>query len=101
MGILVEFTCGNCGYKTQASGGSDRGEVIATQSMICRDCTEVVDVIVGVISDAPDYDKSINKERIGRCPRCNGANVFVWDESWPCPKCDEKMVQGSVVLWWD
>ena len=71
------------------------------ETMICRDCREVVDIVIGRygkegLTGDSDYDKTI-----GVCPKCGGKDVSVWQKSKPCPKCDGRMEmgEGCVVLW--
>ena len=102
MGAKYIFKCKNCGYSTQVSGRKDCGFVAVVQTMICQDCNELVDVLigrrgkVGLTGDAT-YDKRLNQ-----CPKCKGKMVNKWDEETrPCPKCGGYLWQGECVLMWD
>ena len=102
MGSWFRFTCSKCGYGAEVSGGKDCGMLAVVQTMICQDCAELVDVLIGqcgnegMTGDA-DYD-----EGIGICPECNGPNVVVWlNRVRPCPKCDGRMTKGQCIALWD
>ena len=47
MGQLYGFECPSCGYHTEVSGGKDRGFVAFTQTKVCQDCKQVVDILIG------------------------------------------------------
>ena len=47
MGGLFEFKCPNCGYQAEVSGGEDCGFFARTETMVCKNCLQVVDVLVG------------------------------------------------------
>lgn len=101
MGSRYQFSCPECGHERVVSGGLDYGFLAVVRTMVCRDCQELVDVLVrahgqeGETGD-PEYDKDI-----GRCPECHGANVQRWPRSRPCPKCGNRMKksQEPTVMW--
>jgi hypothetical protein len=98
IGQQFEFRCPQCGYRVTVSGGKDCGIIIETQTMTCKACQEVVDVMVGftTTSSPPKRDKTI-----GHCPECNSTNVTPWGKGRPCPKCGKKMTKGMLVRLWD
>lgn len=101
MGSWIEFKCENCSYRAEVSGGKDYGMVAVVQTMICRTCSELVDVLIGQCgregpSGDPDYDKNL-----GICPQCRGEDVAIWRESRPCPKCHGRMIEGQPTAHWD
>jgi hypothetical protein len=89
MGSFYKFDCENCGYTTCVSGGEDCGMMAVVQTMTCKDCNELKDVLVGSCGKVgetgdPEYDKDLNI-----CPGCNGENLSTWSATnRPCPKCD-------------
>ena len=79
MGSWIEFTCENCGYRAEVSGGKDYGMVAVVQTMICRSCGQLVDMqLIGRCgSDGPTGDPDYDKD-LGVCPECRGNDVSVW-----------------------
>jgi uncharacterized paraquat-inducible protein A len=102
MGTKYGFQCPKCGYKAIVSGGRDYGFVAVIRTMICVDCNDLVDVVIGREgNDGPtgnvEYDKNLNS-----CPKCRGLNVYSWSAKRSCPRCKEKMVRSKeAVLLWD
>jgi len=94
---LIEVTC-DCGYRTTvADGGLFAG---VTELFVCRDCREVVSVLVwssGIGADAPPggpVDPT--------CGQCGGTNVQAWREgenrTGVCPRCAAPLDVTSVGL---
>jgi hypothetical protein len=52
MGELFEFKCPGCGYRAEVSGGEDCGDIVITETMVCKKCLRVVDVEVGFAARA-------------------------------------------------
>jgi rubredoxin len=99
MGGRYSFTCSRCSYVATVSGGPDRGFLARTETMICRQCHELVDVAVEVRTPRTFPVKWTQK--VAQCPRCDGTE---WLEIWQnrrCPKCSAEMRQGDLVLLWD
>ncbi len=99
MGRLFEFGCEHCGYQAEVSGGEDAGYLIVTRTMICLDCKEVVDVVVG---ESHPGSLGSDIDIVGRCLRCRGRQVVPWPQSRPCPKCGRRMNKldtGRVCFW--
>jgi uncharacterized paraquat-inducible protein A len=102
MGIKYTFACPDCDYSVMVSGERDCGMVAVVQTMVCKDCQELVDVLVGRYgkdgpTGDPDYDQDL-----GVCPDCQGQNVAPWPEEHPCPRCKSPMVidpDGLEMLW--
>ena len=100
MGTSFEFTC-ECGYNCQASGGEDMGFIARVRTMVCQECTEVVDVLIGTSPKGMPYPDEDFKKSIGRCSHCGGTHLTPWPETFPCPKCQKNMKQGLSVIMWD
>ena len=101
MGIWFEFTCEKCGYCVEVSGGKDFGMVAVVETMICRSCRELVDVIIGRYGkEGPTGDKDYDKN-LGICPKCGGKELTVWKEQRPCPKCGGRMIKCRPTALWD
>lgn len=100
MGTRSRFSCSSCGYETDVSGGKDIGFVAVVETMICNDCTELVDVLVSTWGDDPQSSEL--RSRFGKCPKCGKTNATRWDPNkMPCPKCGNLMQQGEVTVYWD
>lgn len=100
MGQLYRFECPSCGYHAEVSGGKDRGFVALTQTKVCQDCREVVDVLIGKAMDpSAGKDTAIPRTK-QECPVCEGHSLKVWRGN-TCPKCGTKMKKGggAVCLW--
>ena len=82
MGSAYNFVCSDCDYTAEVSGGADGGFMIRTETMVCRACREVVDVVVG--TNAPEM---VSADGMNRCPGCEGEDLAPWTESRPCPRC--------------
>lgn len=99
MGTQVTYQCDNCDYSAHISGGQDAGMLVQTNTYLCYNCMEVVDVITeyitGMASDESD---------IGKCPICNFSEYLkVWDtKACPCPKCNGTMKvspETEITMW--
>jgi hypothetical protein len=98
MGEWFEFKCHGCGYRAEVSGGEDCGMIAVTETMVCENCQELVDVQVGYA--LPLYHGEWDKN-MTRCPVCHSDDVTPWEKGWPCPKCGKRMVKGGSVCLWD
>jgi len=48
VGRTYIFECPHCLYRTQVSGGADAGLHCAVQTVVCRDCRELFDVLTRI-----------------------------------------------------
>lgn len=96
MGTTNEYKCKSCGYLAQVSGHRDAGFMCITETMICNNCMELVDVIIEAQPHAQHLDKFV-----GLCPNCSTSNVQKWPQDGPCPKCKNEMEQGKLISFWD
>ena len=102
MGKIFEYKCGQCEYTASVSGGRGVGMTAVVQTMICLDCKELVDVLIGRFgidgpTGDPDFDNDLNL-----CPECRGSQVRPWSKKRPCPRCGERMSKpdnGLITLW--
>ena len=65
MGSKYTFVCPKCSATLFSSEGRDVGFVAVVQPMICDDCNELVQVLIGHegkdgASGNPEYDKDLN-----------------------------------------
>ena len=128
VGVLNAYACEGCGYTAEVSGGPDYGGISHTQTMACRNCQELVDVVIATEEEARA------RAVVGRCPRCGrAARLVAWGKDaggpgayeprsleqmlmgvsrsrldadphpvWgPCPKCGGDMVFTDSVGMWD
>ena len=101
MGTCYRYSCENCGYEAQVSGGRDIGMQAVVRTMFCRGCRELVDVLIGKFGmDGPTGDADSDRD-LGMCPECRGADVVVWVDGNPCPRCKGRMVRGEDFIMWD
>ncbi len=97
MGSTYTFCCSGCGYSAEVSGGADYGFVAQTETMICKPCRAVVDVMVGTRDPA-----QISTDDLNQCPECDGKDLTPWDESRHCPRCNGTMEvnpTGPTTMW--
>jgi len=102
MGTHYVFECSDCKYSTATSDGRDVGMMAVTKTMVCRGCTEVVDVMIGQFGqDGPTGDPEFDKQ-LGVCPLCNDSDLRAWPRRHPCPKCKSPMIKDeSSEIDWD
>jgi rubredoxin len=101
MGAYYIFTCPECGYKAEIVGGQDRGISACLQTMICMNCSILVDVHMGRYEQDIQTGKEIFIPENGKCPECFGTNLEAWEKHGPCPKCVGVMKRGEMVALWD
>jgi len=105
MGRTYFFECSECGYRARVSGGVDRGEHIAVQTILCADCRELYDAVIEFKAlrngsnpkTAPRFAVLLNRlpPRGARkwiklklaCPISPLHCVRVWKQPDKCPKC--------------
>ena len=91
MGTSYGFKCPECGKTLFSPTGRSCGMMAVVQPMICRDCNEVVQILIGEFGkDGPTGDPEFDK-RLNICPECGGKNLRKWSKHHPCPKCGTGM----------
>ena len=102
MGTWYSFSCGNCDYGEVLSGGKDTGMEAVVQTMVCRKCEIVTDVLIGQYGkEGPTGDAAFDKP-LGKCPKWRAKKHLVpWEEGMPCPKCGGHMPKGELCALWD
>ena len=99
MGQTYSFTCTKCGYDAGVSGGKDWGWYVVVRTSICKDCSNLVDVITGFRGNDGTYGTPEDKAEIGLCPDCRSKNVVPWGKGHPCPKKNQiPLGKGLLVL---
>jgi hypothetical protein len=101
MGASSEFKCESCGYSTVVAGGKSVGMIVVVETMLCGGCSELVDVVVS--ERFPDILSFETDRGAGQrvCPNCGSADVVIWDNARPCPKCGEQVSEGEIAVLWD
>lgn len=93
MGKRVRFRC-SCGYRQDVSGGPDAGMWVSTQTIVCKQCRKLFDVIVGHTT-SPDPVPI-------QCPKDVAHEVAEWSAGDPCPRCGKALVDaGELIILWD
>ncbi len=104
MGGIYVFECEKCKYEARVAGGRDSGFLINTQTKICPDCRQLVDVVTGIIPGVYMTEKKKLEltEAKGSCPECGKRKFLLW-KARACPKCGGKMKKACAdpVLYWD
>jgi uncharacterized paraquat-inducible protein A len=103
MGTRYGFRCPECGYFATVSGGLDFGMVAVVRTMVCDDCKEVVDVLVGKYGEeGPTGDLRYDKD-LKVCPNCHRRRVRPWSANRNCPRCaaSMKLAHDSPKVLWD
>ncbi len=99
MGARYSFACSSCRYVAGVSGGPDMGKFVQTETMVCRRCHQVVDVVVE--SRTPRTFPVQWTQKVAQCPKCGSTE---WLQPWQnrnCPKCGREMKQGDRLMFWD
>ena len=102
MGTTFTFKCPKCGTLLSSSDGRDYGFIAVIEPMICDDCNQLVDVLIGTCGTAgptgnPEYDKDLNI-----CPQCRGTNLKPWSKNHPYLNCGTNMrISDEPEMFWD
>ena len=65
MGRTYIFECSKCGYRGRVSGGADRGFHFAVQTILCRECRQLHDVVVEFrVAVPPPLRESLVRKRL-------------------------------------
>lgn len=105
MACIYNFMCLSCGYFADVSGRNDTSYLCDTQTVYCRTCRRLTDIII-------EYhlpDSYTQKERadysddyLNRCFGCNGKDFVNWSSGDPCPICGGTMKKSETpVLYGD
>ncbi|OHB44928.1 MAG: hypothetical protein A2178_02385 [Planctomycetes bacterium GWC2_49_10] len=102
MGSIYRYKCAACNYQAEVSGGKDRGFEIFTETKVCLNCKEVMDVGTDVVKDmksAKRIKRDLAKSK-PHCPVCGSEKIRPWKDC-TCPKCGGKMKKGALAYLWD
>ena len=120
MGQTYHFECLVCHYRARISGGADSGVHCEVQTVVCRDCRELMDVFTKVRRHAdassaikfpgffrPEIPPVILRDgsAAGRlvwqkfslgCPVSAKHFVETWNDPGRCPRCGNFMEKNGV-----
>ena len=99
MGQTYEFKCPGCGYKTDVSGGDDRGAESATTTITCHDCKKLYDVVTA--TGGEDEAESKWEQTKPSCPESDRHRIEIWRHPGPCPECGRTMERGKPFMTWN
>jgi hypothetical protein len=103
MEMFHNFVCPTCGYKAQVTGGVDSSDYLTFETMVCADCSQLVDALVEIRPRWLHRQKNgkggykTKKKCVVFCPRCNGFHLIPWAQHSPCPKCSGAMTAEKAV----
>ena len=120
MGRTYHFECSHCHYRAKVSGGADSGVHCEVQTVVCRDCRELLDVFTKVRRRAdaspkikfpaffrPEIPPVILRDgsKGGRlvwhkfkpaCPANPEHFVEIWNDPGRCPRCGNFMEKNGL-----
>lgn len=99
MGRTFAFTCADCGYDVDVSGGSDSGMRFSTQTITCTVCKELTDVVTGEGFKRDLF--TAEDDALPVCSRDPSHRIAAWAHPGFCPKCGGDMVRGQLAMLWD
>jgi hypothetical protein len=99
MGTIFQFSCPNCGYKAEVSGGKDFGFTAATNTILCKNCKKLYDVVTSKESWKACEDDWLPPAY--QCPKSKRHEVELWFHPGACPKCSLTLVREDEILLWD
>jgi hypothetical protein len=126
VGRTYLFECSYCHYRAKISGGADSGVHCEVQTVVCRDCRELLDVFIKVRRRAeasgairfpgffrPEIPPVVLRggSAAGRlvwqkfqpaCPAGSKHFVEIWNDPGRCPRCGNFMEKnGFPAKIWD
>jgi hypothetical protein len=102
MGVWRDFRCPSCDYATHVSGGPDMGMSCATQTILCKQCEVIGDVVVQRWEHGQFPAEDIDRDdALLECPADASHDVVTWSRGGPCPRCGAAMEQGHERVMWD
>ena len=120
MGRTYHFECPYCHYRAKVSGGVDSGLHCEVQTVVCRDCRELLDIFTkvrrreGVVEKVkfPGFfrpeippvilrDGTANRRLVWQkfpptCPVAAKHFVEAWKDPGRCPRCGNFMERGGM-----
>jgi hypothetical protein len=125
MGRTYVFECTKCGCKAKVSGRPERGVRFAVNTVSCKQCKQLYDVITRLklpqpgdreIDDEPPaeelkppaFESVVNRLSLVKakkyrwvafelhCPRSPGHQVHAWKDPGKCPRCGIFMERSAL-----
>lgn len=111
MGKTYHFECPYCQYRANISGGADSGVHCEVQTVVCRDCRELIDVFIKVrrradassaikfpgffrpeippvvLLEGPAGARLMWQTFSPACPAGSKHFVEMWNDPGRCPRC--------------
>lgn len=100
MGTSYRYVCTTCDYSAIVSGGPDAGWIVKTQTGICRQCDQLVDVITE-LREPGVSPLGMSEVTIGGCPNCRANVTEFWNDGDACPRCGGAFGPRLGVMDWD
>lgn len=91
MGVIVKYTCKDCGVIADDVYVGP-GFISINDVFVCKDCGNVM-------SRTIDAKSNEIVEKDSHCPNCNSTNLVIWDRV--CPKCKKQALDEELVGLWD
>ncbi len=99
MGTQFLFTCPDCGYEAEVSGGGDAGMIAASETILCLDCKELSDITTTIWAEGNPMD--VREEFPLQCDKNENHTVRLWEHPDNCPRCGQQMEKGDFTMIWD
>jgi hypothetical protein len=120
MGRTYHFECPYCQYRAKVSGGADSGLHCEVQTVVCRDCRELLDVFIKlrrpadfkpkikfpgcfrpevppvVLRDGSGKSRLVWEKFSPRCPVDAKHVVESWKDPGRCPRCGNFMEKNGL-----
>ncbi len=121
MGRTYHFECPYCHYRAKVSGGADSGIHCEVQTVVCRDCRELMDVFTRVrrleaekdrppkfpgffrpevppviLRDGSNFKRLVWQKFTLTCPIMAKHQVEAWNDPGRCPHCGSFMEKGGL-----
>ena len=111
VGKTYQFECPQCHYRAKISGGADSGIHCEVQTVVCRDCRELMDVFTKVrrreggdeqikfpgffrpeippviLREGKKGERLVWQKCVVSCPLDSKHRVEVWNDPGRCPRC--------------
>jgi hypothetical protein len=119
MGKTYHFECPYCQYRARVSGGADSGQHCEVQTVVCRDCRELLDVFTRrrspetpspsrfpgwfrseippvILADQAGKRKLVWESYSPACPLDARHTVEPWKDPGRCPRCGNFMEKNGL-----
>jgi hypothetical protein len=110
LGEHFTFRCSQCGYSAEISGGSDAGYSFCTQTILCFECKELMDIVTAVVRGEQQAGMEITGEIADspllnvrmKCEKDSSHHWREWNSPDVCPRCNNPMSHDpNLITLWD